>query len=667
METVADFGIVTACHRGDYPLAKAACASIRYFMPDVPVCVIVDGDLSIRELEDLYGVIPLRVSRFADPRLQRLCAGSTRSKLAAIWEAPFERFVCFDSDVVVWGDIREKIDLQKNDFVKLTDLLAQERDRENITHFMYHPERIREVRPDFNWIGKWFFCAGAFAARKGCLVLEEYLALEEFSSRSPGVFRFYEQGILNFMVQTYKMDNRMRVGVADLQFIVVDHPRAEVEGRFGRSWAMPPREIREPTLIHFCGEKPWIQNHRAYHALFTAFRFRHYENVFGGGLAGKMLAWNEILKEERSIVAKKIENRLIKYPKRDIQIRSQDMFFKNSKQGRGNRGGGDFSNQGQEGERISKRVADFGVVTGCHAKDYFMAKTTCASIRHFMSDVPICVIVDGDFSIKELEDRYGVIPMRVSDCRSDKLREMCSRSTRSKLMAQWEGPFERYLWVDSDTIVLGDLVHAEPWAEADFWAITTIEPGTVPDRNLRHFFLNPDELCQLDSEFDAHRFPLFCDGVYVARRGCLDLDRTYDMWQKSKSYANLFSWTKSQGLTNYMVFSAQQRGELTVRVCDRQYIVPDHPRSETERRFGTHAKLPPRRWDHAEVVHFCGTKPLVQNIYGYSSLYTAFRLKDRRKGRAGVLGGISAAARVGAEEMGLAMRRLKDKVFSTKS
>ncbi len=310
-----------------------------------------------------------------------------------------------------------------------------------------------------------------------------------------------------------------------------------------------------------------------------------------------------------------------------------------------------------------KTIAEFGVVTACHAGDYFMAKATCASIRHFMPEVPICVIVDGDFSSEELEEAYGVIAMRVADCQSDKLREMCSRSTRSKLVAQWEGPFERYLWVDCDTIVLGDFEHAEPWAEADFWPITTISPGSVPDENLRHYFMNPNLVRKFDADFDAHQHPLFCDGVYVARRGCLDLDRTYRMWKATEEEPQLFSWTKCQGLTNYMVFSSQQRGELTVRVCDRQYIVPDHPRSEVEQRFGLHAKLPPHRWEHAEVVHFCGTKPLVQNTSAYSSLFTAFRWRHYLNvyGK-GIVGKCRALLRMMSEEWFVLRSRLKRKV-----
>jgi hypothetical protein len=301
-------------------------------------------------------------------------------------------------------------------------------------------------------------------------------------------------------------------------------------------------------------------------------------------------------------------------------------------------------------------VAEFGIVTACHRGDFFMAKATCASIRRFMPDVPICVIVDGDFSISELERSYGVIPLRVDDCKDPRLHKMCARSTRSKLLAQWDGPFERYLWVDCDIVVTGDIANAERWKRADFWAMTSIQPGTVPDKNLRHYFMNPDLVARFDPGFDANRWPLFCDGAYVARRGALDFEEAFRTWERTLAEPTLFSWTKCQGLTNYLVFSAAGRGDLLVNVSDRQYIVPDHPRKATEDRFAKWGRLPDLTGETPLVVHFCGEKPQILNRRAYSSLFTAFRLQHCRN-----LGMTSAAGllRILGEEARLLAPRLK--------
>ncbi|MBO1067946.1 MAG: hypothetical protein HEQ13_00340 [Dolichospermum sp. DEX189] len=78
------FGVITACYKGDYFLAKATCASVRFFMPDVPICVIVDGDLDIQELKDVYNVYELRIDSLEHIELRKLLAGSGKSKLAAL-------------------------------------------------------------------------------------------------------------------------------------------------------------------------------------------------------------------------------------------------------------------------------------------------------------------------------------------------------------------------------------------------------------------------------------------------------------------------------------------------------------------------------------------------------------------------------------------------------
>lgn len=53
-------------------------------------------------------------------------------------------------------------------------------------------------------------------------------------------------------------------------------------------------------------------------------------------------------------------------------------------------------------------MEDFGVIVVCCDQDYVFAKGTCASIRHFLGDVPICLIVDGTFSLSNLEKAYSV-------------------------------------------------------------------------------------------------------------------------------------------------------------------------------------------------------------------------------------------------------------------
>ena len=96
-----------------------------------------------------------------------------------------------------------------------------------------------------------------------------------------------------------------------------------------------------------------------------------------------------------------------------------------------------------------KVQAPFGFVTGCHAGDKFMVQVTLASMRHYCPNVPIRLTVGGDFDVSDLKKQYVLMVLRVSEL---PFELMCG-NLRAKLAALWEGPFEFYVWLDSDAIV----------------------------------------------------------------------------------------------------------------------------------------------------------------------------------------------------------------------
>jgi len=97
-------------------MVQATLASMRYYCPDVPICLTVDGDVDVSDLEREYDLIVLRVPELASETMRNLVCGSGRAKLAAMWEGPFEFYVWVDSDAIVWGDftprVRSDVDFQ---------------------------------------------------------------------------------------------------------------------------------------------------------------------------------------------------------------------------------------------------------------------------------------------------------------------------------------------------------------------------------------------------------------------------------------------------------------------------------------------------------------------------------------------------------------------------
>src|SRR5919109_4135570 len=111
--------------------------------------------------------------------------------------------------------------------------------------------------------------------------------------------------------------------------------------------------------------------------------------------------------------------------------------------------------------------APFGFVTGCHAGDKFMVQATLASMRHYCPDIPICLVVDGNVDVSNLEKQYDLIVLRVSELPLERMRKLIGGSFHAKHAAMWEGPFEFYIWLDSDAIAWGDFT-AQIRSDVDF-------------------------------------------------------------------------------------------------------------------------------------------------------------------------------------------------------
>src|SRR5437763_16470763 len=68
-----------------------------------------------------------------------------------------------------------------------------------------------------------------------------------------------------------------------------------------------------------------------------------------------------------------------------------------------------------------------------------MVQATLASMRHYSPDVPVCLIVDGEFDVSDLVKEYDLRVLRVSELPAQEMRTLVSGSGRAKLAAMWEG------------------------------------------------------------------------------------------------------------------------------------------------------------------------------------------------------------------------------------
>jgi hypothetical protein len=309
MKVQAPFGFVTGCHAADKFMVQATLASMRYYCPAVPICLVVDGPFDVSDLVNEYGVIPLRVVDLSSPDMRKLIGGDGRAKLAAMWEGPFEYYVWLDSDAIVWGDFTPQVRTDV-DFQVFWSEISIPPDAQEVPpwlpHFYFDPQKLRNFDAEFDWRGKAYFSSGAFACKRGVIPFEKWMEVEFWGRETPGLFAdFYEQPLLNYFVHSMTQRGEIKSAMSNLQHIWGHHGKAELmKDCAGSGWHFP-KGIGRPRVAHFCGGKPFLFDRRAYSRPFTIARLEHHRRHHGD-----VGAWLAVLNEERHVLAGKFQRRL---------------------------------------------------------------------------------------------------------------------------------------------------------------------------------------------------------------------------------------------------------------------------------------------------------------------------------------------------------------------
>ena len=312
MKVQPPFGFVTGCHAGDKFMVQATLASMRHYCPDVPICLTVDGDFDVSDLEKEYDLLVLRVAELRSDEMRKLICGDYRAKLAALWQGPFEFYVWLDSDAIVWGDftshVRTDVDFQifwseisvASDVVETPSWLS---------HFYFDPEKLQRFDPDFNWRGNSYFSAGVFACRRNAISFTNWLKVETWSKQVPGLFSgFGDVGPLNYHVHSMAQRGELHIAQSDLQHIWEHHGVAELEEDCSDAGWRFPASIRRPGVAHFCGRKPFLFDRKAYSRPFTIARLEHHRHHHG-----ELGAWAALLNEDLRVIFGKVERRVKRF------------------------------------------------------------------------------------------------------------------------------------------------------------------------------------------------------------------------------------------------------------------------------------------------------------------------------------------------------------------
>lgn len=315
-----DFGIIVACCYQDYLFAKGCCTSIRHFLGDVPICLIVDGTFSTSSLEKAYGVRILNHHNVSHELLRTRSFGWGKTKMIAFWESPWQHFLMLDADTNVWGNIIKYANFKNYDVI--IDKPRYGYSDEMISEFFFDVKEFEKYFPDFNWRTHRndYFCTGTFFATRGIFSLGEYIEILDFTEKHPGIFKYGEMGFLNYMLFQAADAGKIRLEQVEMQLLVPDFAQEELKKRFPVEATGPVVQDEEATVIHWCGPKPMISTSKVYSEpmSFCRRQFLHNERGYTGATADFWLKIEDFY-SLFNVYKNKIRRRLSQYSRKLIE------------------------------------------------------------------------------------------------------------------------------------------------------------------------------------------------------------------------------------------------------------------------------------------------------------------------------------------------------------
>jgi lipopolysaccharide biosynthesis glycosyltransferase len=226
----------------------------------------------------------------------------------------------------------------------------------------------------------------------------------------------------------------------------------------------------------------------------------------------------------------------------------------------------------------------------------------------------------------------------------------------------WCGPFERYIWLDSDAIIWGDIVSALNWQDNEdyivFWP--TLQEAAHKSW-LTHYYFDIELLQLYDPQFQWEWNPYFSAGAFACRRGAIPFDEWLNCESWLLEYPKIFAFW-DQGIHNYLAFSLNQRGKLKLGQQDLQWIPEHRGVRETMRKFNPQGWQLPAQVESPYILHFCGKKPYIYDPRSYSKPFSLARLQHYRYKLPGKL--FSQIKNIAQEEMNIVLSKVKQKLSS---
>ncbi|MHA2277955.1 MAG: hypothetical protein ACXAC2_19415 [Candidatus Kariarchaeaceae archaeon] len=305
---MSNFGVIVVCSEGDYIFAKGCCASVKHFMPEVPLSLLIDGEFDLEGLPETYDAIVIKREDIKDEFLRNNSFGWGKTRLISFWESPFKKFLIVDADTTIWGDIHEFVNYEDFDFI--IDSPNQIYSKDDINKWFFDIKEIEKYFPDFDYMNNPYVCPAVLFGTKNVFPMEEYRSILYFVNENPYVFKFGDMGFLNYLLFKLSKEEKIKLGSLDIQYITCDYAPEDTKKRFYLHNGMP-YFTGNSTVIHWPGDlKPIQLNPYGYYEYDEPMTFFRKQYLRDSTNLSEREIEREILKEEKLRVRKIKKSRI---------------------------------------------------------------------------------------------------------------------------------------------------------------------------------------------------------------------------------------------------------------------------------------------------------------------------------------------------------------------
>jgi hypothetical protein len=266
----------------------------------------------------------------------------------------------------------------------------------------------------------------------------------------------------------------------------------------------------------------------------------------------------------------------------------------------------------------------FGIVIATCRTDIHFAQASYMSIRHFMGkDIPVCFIVDG------AEDLLGVL-------RKDPNVSWITRETTqnpwlkdysfgwgtTKMVAFYEAPFDRFLYLDSDALPFGDVRKLD---DIQYDMVTDCNKS-CSDAEINFWFFDTEKIKPYwpDFKWQSYRDRFFCTGTYFSKKNIFSLENYQEKLIIAKQHPEVFNFGGEMGFLNLMIFYGVQKEELKVKSTSYQIIPVDIDNAVLKNQYSPQTL---EKEQAPKVIHFCGKKPNIMTFSPKVATMNYFRFR----------------------------------------